>query len=358
MLPIVAVSRRSSPPQVQVTTTYTGADAQTVAETVTTPIEQQINGVKGMIYIQLGQHEQRRLDDRRDLRRRLFPGHRRRRHPEPGRDGPGRACRPRSSSSASTIKKTIDRHGLRGQPGLARRPVRLDLPRQLRADLRRRRPQADSRGQRRQRLRPQVRHADLARPGPHGQPADLAGRGDRGDPVREPPGRRRQDRRPAGPRRASGSSTRSLAKGRLSTVQEFEEIIVRRHDDGSSRPAQRRRPGRARLGELRARPAGSTASPPARSRSTSTPTPMPSTSSSRSARDGPAGQRASRRASSTGSPTTRPSMSRENIDEVEHTLLEAFVLVLDRRLRVPAGRARDDHPHAGDPGLAGRHVRD
>src|SRR6201996_9371952 len=39
-----------TPPQVQVTTTYTGADAQTVAETVTTPIEQQINGVKGLIY--------------------------------------------------------------------------------------------------------------------------------------------------------------------------------------------------------------------------------------------------------------------------------------------------------------------
>ncbi len=39
-----------TPPQVQVTTTFTGADSQTVAETVTTPIEQQINGVKGMIY--------------------------------------------------------------------------------------------------------------------------------------------------------------------------------------------------------------------------------------------------------------------------------------------------------------------
>ena len=38
------------PPQVQVTTTYTGADAQTVAYTVTTPIEQQVNGVKGLIY--------------------------------------------------------------------------------------------------------------------------------------------------------------------------------------------------------------------------------------------------------------------------------------------------------------------
>jgi hydrophobe/amphiphile efflux-1 (HAE1) family protein len=39
-----------TPPQVQVTTTFTGADAQTVAETVTTPVEQQVNGVKGMIY--------------------------------------------------------------------------------------------------------------------------------------------------------------------------------------------------------------------------------------------------------------------------------------------------------------------
>ncbi len=38
------------PPQVQVTTTYTGADAATVADTVTTPIEQQVNGVKGLIY--------------------------------------------------------------------------------------------------------------------------------------------------------------------------------------------------------------------------------------------------------------------------------------------------------------------
>ena len=39
-----------APPQVQVTTTYTGADALNVARTVTTPIEQQINGTKGLIY--------------------------------------------------------------------------------------------------------------------------------------------------------------------------------------------------------------------------------------------------------------------------------------------------------------------
>jgi HAE1 family hydrophobic/amphiphilic exporter-1 len=39
-----------APPQVQVSTTYTGADALSVARTVTTPIEQEINGTKGMIY--------------------------------------------------------------------------------------------------------------------------------------------------------------------------------------------------------------------------------------------------------------------------------------------------------------------
>ena len=39
------------PPQAQVTATYTGADAQTVSDSVTTPIEQKVNGVKGMIYM-------------------------------------------------------------------------------------------------------------------------------------------------------------------------------------------------------------------------------------------------------------------------------------------------------------------
>ncbi|WP_374166932.1 efflux RND transporter permease subunit [Arcticibacter sp. MXS-1] len=40
-----------SPPTVTVSGTYTGADAQTVEKTVTTPIESQINGTPGMIYM-------------------------------------------------------------------------------------------------------------------------------------------------------------------------------------------------------------------------------------------------------------------------------------------------------------------
>src|SRR5262245_1054975 len=39
------------PPIIQITTTYTGADAITVEEAVATPIEQQVNGVQGMIYM-------------------------------------------------------------------------------------------------------------------------------------------------------------------------------------------------------------------------------------------------------------------------------------------------------------------
>jgi multidrug efflux pump len=39
------------PPTIQVTATYPGASAQTVADTVAQPIEEQVNGVEGMIYM-------------------------------------------------------------------------------------------------------------------------------------------------------------------------------------------------------------------------------------------------------------------------------------------------------------------
>ncbi len=40
-----------SPPTVQVKAVYPGADARTIAETVATPIEQEVNGVEGMLYM-------------------------------------------------------------------------------------------------------------------------------------------------------------------------------------------------------------------------------------------------------------------------------------------------------------------
>ncbi|MFO0912346.1 MAG: multidrug efflux RND transporter permease subunit [Pirellulales bacterium] len=42
---------RITPPTVQVTTVYPGANAQVVANTVAAPIEQQVNGVEGMMYM-------------------------------------------------------------------------------------------------------------------------------------------------------------------------------------------------------------------------------------------------------------------------------------------------------------------
>src|SRR5215216_2115386 len=40
-----------APPEITVSTFYTGADAQAVESAVTTPLEQAINGVEGMSYI-------------------------------------------------------------------------------------------------------------------------------------------------------------------------------------------------------------------------------------------------------------------------------------------------------------------
>src|SRR2546426_12117348 len=40
------------PPQIQIQTTYTGADALTIEQSVATPLEQQMNGVDKMLYVQ------------------------------------------------------------------------------------------------------------------------------------------------------------------------------------------------------------------------------------------------------------------------------------------------------------------
>src|SRR5881396_4052284 len=40
------------PPQIQIQTTYTGADALTIEQSVATPLEQQMNGVDKMLYLQ------------------------------------------------------------------------------------------------------------------------------------------------------------------------------------------------------------------------------------------------------------------------------------------------------------------
>src|SRR5512146_1760290 len=53
MIPSMPVEKlpNITPPMVQVTATYPGASAETLAQTVIVPIEQEINGVDNMIYV-------------------------------------------------------------------------------------------------------------------------------------------------------------------------------------------------------------------------------------------------------------------------------------------------------------------
>src|SRR6201991_4333411 len=48
----VALFPNIVPPQIIVTGTYTGADAVTIEQSVATPLEQQVNGVDDMLYMQ------------------------------------------------------------------------------------------------------------------------------------------------------------------------------------------------------------------------------------------------------------------------------------------------------------------
>ena len=56
LLPI-AQYPQITPPQVVVSTSYPGASAEVVSSSVTTPIEEQVNGVEGMIYMSLLQRQ-------------------------------------------------------------------------------------------------------------------------------------------------------------------------------------------------------------------------------------------------------------------------------------------------------------
>ena len=72
-----------APPEIQVQTHYTGADALTIEQAVAAPIEQQMSGVDNMNYM-LDQLEQWRHSIDRQFRRRNRPEHRSRADADPG----------------------------------------------------------------------------------------------------------------------------------------------------------------------------------------------------------------------------------------------------------------------------------
>ena len=95
-----------TPPTVLVTASYPGANAQTVQDTVAAPIEEQVSGVEGMMYMSSRSHQRRGLQPADHVQ----AGHGLRHGPgaraEPRRAGPaGRFrpwCRTRASPSRSS----------------------------------------------------------------------------------------------------------------------------------------------------------------------------------------------------------------------------------------------------------------
>ena len=146
-------------------------------------------------------------------------------------------------------------------------------------------------------------------------------------------------------------------KGRLEKASEFEEIVVRRNDDGSI--VRLKDVARVELSSenyetasyIDGKPAGGIliyqyADANALGHHRECPR-----------RDGPGQKEFSRKGSTTRSSTTRPSMWTRTSAR-SSTRCRVVRAGDDRRVRLPPGLPGHDHPDAGDPGLAGRHLRD
>ncbi len=95
-----------APPVINITGQYPGASAETVAETVVAPIEQQVNGVEGMLYISSNSTRRRPLLDRGHLRPRHQSRYRAGAGAEPRRDRDSRDCRSQVQQIGVTVAKS------------------------------------------------------------------------------------------------------------------------------------------------------------------------------------------------------------------------------------------------------------
>ena len=94
-----------APPIINITGQYPGASAETVAETVVAPIEQQVNGVEGMLYLSSSSTSGRPLHDLGDLRHRRQSRYRAGAGAKPRRHRDAAAARRRFSRSACWSRK-------------------------------------------------------------------------------------------------------------------------------------------------------------------------------------------------------------------------------------------------------------
>ena len=123
-----------TPPTVLVTALYPGANADTVRDTVAAPIEEQVNGVEGMMYMSSQSTNDGAYRLTRDLQAGHGFGH-----------GPGAGAEPRLAGPAGDSaagperghqrQEGLAQHDDDREPGLAGRPLRRHLLEQLRHDL-------------------------------------------------------------------------------------------------------------------------------------------------------------------------------------------------------------------------------
>ena len=102
----VALFPQIAPPEVQVSAIYTGADAQTIEQSVATPIEQQMSGVDNMNYMYSLNATANGADETdRGFRREDGSQHRSDPRPDARDAGALSASRPKSTPTESRCRK-------------------------------------------------------------------------------------------------------------------------------------------------------------------------------------------------------------------------------------------------------------